>query len=197
MQSLYQALCKPVQAPQQEYCLTVHGVTTSHVQLWAMTENARRSPKPTVSWPLWEHFSSLPIEKFFWPWSQDIRVKAAQLQRKLCHKCNLRQHLWNVELPDTPCLCWSQGTICSPICSCWLYTRVGLCRWEWTRTVGAKQDSSSSLSLSVSALGSSPSSDSFFTSIKKQTHTFVHSHTLYCLNVKFLQKELWYFNSLP
>lgn len=38
-------------------------------------------------------------------------------------------------------------------------------------TVVAKQDSSSSLSLSVSALGSSPSSPSFFTSVKKHTHT--------------------------
>lgn len=37
------------------------------------------------------------------------------------------------------------------------------------RTVGAKHDSSSSLSLSVSALGSSPSSASFFTSVEN-TH---------------------------
>lgn len=64
-------------------------------------------------------------------------------------------------------------------------------------TVGAKQDSSSSLSLSVSARGSSPSSDSFFTSVTKQTHTFIHSYMLDCLYVMFLQKELRYFNSLP
>lgn len=82
------------------------------------------------------------------------------------------------------------------IYSCWFYTRVGHFGRESTHTVGAKQDSSSSLSLSVSALGSSPSSDSFFTSIKTNKHLFTHI-CFAALMSSFCKKTFCYFNPLP